>query len=361
MRWHVLSSTKFDFAQFARASAADESPRHLLPQMAERLGAEVDQPDPEARPSLLARLGAMLYGQPEHWDLARRVNRKLQPGDAVYAAGCDSGFPVVVLALLSRTPASIGIAVTDVTRPRTRWLLRILSRLHPRLLIAVTTTHQAEAAEPLVGRRSAIHVIHGQTDCQFFRPLPSRTENDPPLVASCGAEQRDYVTLNTAMAHVEAQARVCFASPNLTAKTQFTMPSVPADNVVFEPMPFVELRNLYQRADVVVLPLLDNRYSAGLTALFEAVACGTPVVVTSTPGVIRELVTKDLLLGVPSGDPQALADAIQEVLDHPARSRHRAGEARRVVVDQYSADAFLERIIEVLARFEAGDLVVEEV
>jgi glycosyltransferase involved in cell wall biosynthesis len=159
--------------------------------------------------------------------------------------------------------------------------------------------------------------------------------------------------MSKALADEEVEALVCFASPNHTSKTRYTMPDDVPANFEFGLLEFADLRDLYQRADLVMLPLLYNRYSAGLSTLFEAIACGAPVVVTETPGIIAELVAEDLVVGVPAGDERAVRSAVAEVLANPDAAAERAVRARKVVLDRYSATSFLDLIEGLLVGVEA--------
>lgn len=353
MAWHVISSTYFDFDRFARESAEDRLPHHLLPRLADRLGATIHQPaDEPGSGSLLDRLLSRIYGEPRHWELARRVLPQLRHGDAVYAAGCDSGVPLALLCGLRRRRVGFAIHFIDVDRPRTKVVGWLLALLGVRLGIVVPTALQAERAGRSFGRRAVrIDVIDGQTDTRFFRPPVEVVTNEPPLVASAGVERRDYETMARALDGVAAKALICFASPNHNAKTRYTMPDPVPEGIEFRHLPFDELRDLYQQADVVVLPLMENRYSAGLTTLFEAIACETPVVVTDSVGIIRELIDLDLVRGVAPGDHQAMRTAIEEVLEDPSSARIRATKARELLLARYSAAAFLDRMVAVV-----GDL-----
>ncbi len=353
MAWHVLSSTFFDFASFAREAGADRSPEHVLPRVAERLDATVHQPaDDPSDGNLLDRIGAWIYGQPRHWALARRLVPELARGDSVYAAGCDSGVPLALLCALRRRPVAFAISFIDVTRRRTQLVGWMLVLLRVRLLVIVPTDQQADEARASFGRRAvAIHTIDGMTDTGFFRPPDDRVANDTPLIAGCGVEQRDYRTMGRALGDRDVRVEVCFASPNQSDKTRYTMPNPVPDNMVFRHMEFKELRDLYQRADVMVLTVRRNRYSAGLTTLFEAIACEAPVVVTQSAGIIDRLVAEGHVVGVPPDRPEAVLQAVEAVLADREGAAARAAGARKVLLERYSSTAFIDRLDDMLTRF----------
>ena len=359
MAWHVLSSTFFDFDRFDRDARDDLKPVHVLPKVAARLGAEVHQPDDGSRrPGPIDRLAARIYGQPMHWELARRVFPLLSPGDSVYAAGCDSGVPLALLCALRRRRVAFAISFIDVNRRRTQLVGWLLVLLRVRLLIMVPTGQQADDARRSFGRRAAgIHAIDGMTDTDFFRPPAQRPPNRPPLLAGCGVEQRDYRTVGAAVADLDVEVQVCFASPNQSDKTRFTMPEPVPANMDFRHMEFRELRDLYQQADAMVLGLQENRYSAGLTTLFEAIACEAPIVVSRSPGIIELLIDEDLVLGVPVGDAAAMQRAIESVLADRDQAKARAVKAREVLLDRYSSAAFLDRLDGMLRRFVDGQAI----
>lgn len=70
----------------------------------------------------------------------------------------------------------------------------------------------------------------------------------------------------------------------------------------------------YNSADVVVLPSRKKAEGFGMT-LIEAQACGTPVVAAAVGGIPFAVVDGETGLLVPSGDTEALAEAVIKVLN----------------------------------------------
>ncbi len=361
MAWHILAGSYFDFDAIERDAAADRVPRHFLRRLAQELNGSIQQPDHPDGPStatVIDRLAATVFGEPAQWALARRVRRELTEGDAVYTAGSAAGMPLALLcSVFGPRRVRFAISVTDVQRPRTQVMGWLLVLLRARWVMIVPHDEMARTAARGFGRfAEGVMAINGLTDFEFFRPADTAESGagDRPttLIASCGTEARDYELLARATASLDdtvaaedgVAVKVCFASPNLTAKTRYTVPDPLPDHMEIRYFSFVELRELYQQADVVVVPLLPNRYAAGLTTVLEALACGRPVVVARSPGVVQELIDRDLVETYEIGDLGGLRAAIERTLADPAAARIRAEAARTWVRSRFSTEAYLERI-----------------
>jgi glycosyltransferase involved in cell wall biosynthesis len=101
----------------------------------------------------------------------------------------------------------------------------------------------------------------------------------------------------------------------------------------------------YARATICVTPSLYEGF--GLPAA-EAMSCGAPVVVTDG-GALPEVVG-DAGVVVPKGNSEALAAAIGELLDDPARRRRLGAQAERRARDRYCWDRTAEAYEHVMHR-----------
>ncbi len=189
----------------------------------------------------------------------------------------------------------------------TRWLDRfdaivVLCREQQRYLIA-------EAGLPA----ERVHFLHDSVDTRYFTPEPSVLV-EPNLVLAVGREQRDYATLGRAMKRLEGCKAVVVADSPWARRVASgeSQPGI----TVRRGISYMELRQLYRQAAVVVVPLEPGvRYAAGVNALLEALSVGKPTVVTRTPG-IEDYLT-EITEVVPPSDPDALAEAIQRALLAP--------------------------------------------
>lgn len=100
-----------------------------------------------------------------------------------------------------------------------------------------------------------------------------------------------------------------------------------------------EMRDTYAAADAFAI--LSQRYAWGLAPL-EALASGTPVILTTGAGVVGILRDRTGVQVVPSGDPAAIAEAIRGWRDGSGRDGIEA--TREWLRDQYSIERYVERM-----------------
>lgn len=121
------------------------------------------------------------------------------------------------------------------------------------------------------------------------------------------------------------------------------------------------VRFLGPREDAVaLLPGLDifvlSSRAEGLpNAVLEAMAAARPVVATAVGGTPEVVVHGETGLLAPSEDPAALAAALQELLDDPARAAAMGVAGRRRVEDRFT----VERMVEATQELYAGLLAKE--
>ncbi len=123
-----------------------------------------------------------------------------------------------------------------------------------------------------------------------------------------------------------------------------------ADRVSFVE-PNNEIERCFRAADLYVLPSIREAHPL---ALLEAMACGLPVIASRLPGA-TDAIIDDGQTGVlvPADDEQALARALQTMLENDAASRAMGERARTAVMARYdigrTADAWLDAYRAVLA------------
>ncbi len=104
-------------------------------------------------------------------------------------------------------------------------------------------------------------------------------------------------------------------------------------------LPAGELSAFYQQCEVTVLPSTNSTESFGIVQV-ESMACGTPVVASDLPGVRQPVMMTGMGRMVPPADPQALAEAINDVLDHPAQFKGDVDDVIKRFSSQHIAEEY---------------------
>jgi len=107
------------------------------------------------------------------------------------------------------------------------------------------------------------------------------------------------------------------------------------------PLPYFRSANLF---------CLSSLYEGMPNALVEAMLCGVPVLSTDCPSGPREIL-QDGRFGhlVPPAESRALADAIDDAMQHPEQWRSRTSAARAHIVTAFSPAAGIKRIQDLLS------------
>ncbi len=116
-----------------------------------------------------------------------------------------------------------------------------------------------------------------------------------------------------------------------------------------------ELHAFYNAAYIAVFPSLYEPF--GIVAL-EAMSIGKPVVVSNTGGLSETVTHGKNGLKVPPGDPEALADAIVELLLNPEIAKKLGETGYRMVYERYTWNRVAEQTLKVyekvLDEYNAG-------
>jgi glycosyltransferase involved in cell wall biosynthesis len=167
-------------------------------------------------------------------------------------------------------------------------------------------------------------------DDRFFTPAPSPAPDATKRVLAVGKDlSRDYATVAAAVESLDVSVDFVTLPRNLEGIR------LPSNVRVLTNVPSTELRDLYVRADCVVVAQRRDEFAygsegGGLTTLLEGMAMERPVVATER-AIFRDYVDDGVEgLVVPAEDPAAVSAAIERVLGDPelARSLGAAGRAR---------------------------------
>jgi glycosyltransferase involved in cell wall biosynthesis len=163
------------------------------------------------------------------------------------------------------------------------------------------------------------------------------------MICAVGLERRDYPTLLKAVDGLDVQVVIAAASPWSKQADSTAGQAIPP-NVTVQRFSQRELRQLYADSRMLVMPLYDVEFQAGVTAILEAMAMQRAVICSRTRGQTDVVVEGKTGLYVPPGDPQALRAAIQRLLDSPAEADQMGLAGRQLVEQRMSQSAYIVRL-----------------
>jgi len=189
---------------------------------------------------------------------------------------------------------------------------------------------------------SRLHFVHMGIDTEFWQV--DGADAEPDLVIGAGNDRhRDHPLLVRAMTDLQR------SRPSLRFELVTHHPvEVPPDlGARHSELAHPEMRKMYARASVVALALKPNLHLSGLSVLLEAMACGRPVVVTDSPGLSEYVRNGETALVVPTGEADALAEAVGGLLADPDRARA-IGTAAGAFVRRFSTEGQAKALGEIL-------------
>jgi glycosyltransferase involved in cell wall biosynthesis len=291
--------------------------------------------------------------------------------DVILTDGEHVGIPLALLLKLRGARTGHVTIAHRLSAPKKRLFFRWL-RVHTHMgRIAVHARRQREIAQADLGIPAhQLAFVPYQVDPSYWQPRPAVQEER--LVVSAGLEFRDYSTLIRAVDGLDAQVIIGAASHWSHRRNTAANVELPC-NVQVSAYDYEGLRSLYARAAIVVVPLAETDFQAGVTTILEAMAMGKAVVVSHTEGQTdvvqdRRTATRGArprcrpvrLLGglaadaglacepngfyVAPGDPAELRRAITYLLDQPARRRQLGEAGRRLVEHVMTVDHYALRL-----------------
>jgi len=222
-----------------------------------------------------------------------------------------------------------------------RWFgfLRMQVRVVKQLPAVLTVSHNSKIdinAQMKVAL-DRLTVVPVGVDHQVFKPYDDVIKKKGRLMVTSSSDvpMKGLVPLLEAIAKLRAEREidlVVIGQPKVKGRVASTMDRLGLNDIVttISGVSDEELARLYGEAEVAIVPSLYEGFS--LPAI-EAMSCGVPVVAT-TGGALPEVVgvSGETGLLVEPNDPDALVDAIRQLLDDAElRARLGANGRRRVM------------------------------
>jgi glycosyltransferase involved in cell wall biosynthesis len=268
------------------------------------------------------------------------------PIDGIEARLCwdeRTGIPAAVDRRTRHLPVVSGViwATAPDAPARIRALLKCA--FHPRSH-ALFALSNAQVSRLRTMTAAPVEYIPFGIDADFWTQS-GVSESNQRLVVSAGNDRhRDFDMLTRAvLSHPDN--RLAIATSRLI---------IGNDRLLAEPLSHTGLRELYQRGRVVAVATKQNDHCSGITAVLEAMACARPVVASANPGMDDYIQHGVTGLLVPPNDADALAKAINSLLDDPDRAHVMGVAAAANVRNRFTTDHMASRLAELLWKAAAN-------
>jgi glycosyltransferase involved in cell wall biosynthesis len=269
--------------------------------------------------------------------------------EVVFTDGEHVGLPYAALTRIFGRGATRHVMIAHILSvPKKVWPFRLLA-LGGRIdqFIVYASAQRTFVIERLGMPAERVTLTPFMVDTRFFAPGPARRPTDR-MVCSAGLERRDYATLMAAAWELPDVEFVVAAASSWARPRESSEDVKIPPNVTLCRLDHYELRDLYDRAAAVVMPLLDTDFQAGITTILEAMAMAKPVICTRTRGQTDAVVDGVNGIYVPPGDPSALRSAVVTVLDDPALAARLGEQGRRDAVAHADIDVYTASLARVV-------------
>ena len=230
------------------------------------------------------------------------------------------------------------IAPDEVWRPR-RWLQNLtVPRVDNILLLS---SHQQGYLETRWHAGNKAKNIWQSVDTDFYQPEPPQPQG--PVLAIGDDHGRDWPTLIEALAPLDIELV-------LKTRSKISLPEGARLKVrqISHRVSFLELRDLYAKASIVVIPLSETLNVSGVGSVLESMAMGKALVISDNPPIRDYLEPGKTADVVPVGDALRLREAVKALLADSGRMVMMGRMARERVARLYSNEALACRFANVL-------------
>ncbi|MGF1674244.1 MAG: glycosyltransferase family 4 protein [Rivularia sp. (in: cyanobacteria)] len=346
MTYHLALSSCFDLEDIKQDAQIGKCPNHIIFDIIRLLNAKIHQPNQDFL-SPIDIVYEKIIGFKHHWSLARKLSSELTKNDVVFCIDETVGLPIAAFCGGRHRGPKVVVFIHNLNRLRGRFALKffaIKKRIH---LLMTANEEQADFLRDYLNlpENRVCLFPYQPTDTSFFKPKLCSPNKSRPLIVGGGLEQRDYRTLARATESLNVDVKISAVSPTKIL-TSRCFPKVLPANMSHGFYDWNSLVQLYCDADIVVITLYPNNFQAGLSTLFEALACRKPVIITRGSGIIQELIDIKAVWGVNPGDSQDLNQAINSLLKSPKQSEAMAEIGYQLVLKRYNHHVYVKALVE---------------
>ncbi|MBI1281428.1 MAG: glycosyltransferase [Anaerolineaceae bacterium] len=209
-------------------------------------------------------------------------------------------------------------------------------------LICVSSAQVDYAVKKFGFPTDRAHFVYDKVDQKFFIPDNGHEED---YIIAVGQEQRDYVTLAQALKGTNIKLVVVASSLWWGSTVQVEGST---DVKVLSGIPYTELRDLYAKARLAVVPLNDVDYAAGVNGLLESMAMGKPTIITQTKGISDYVVDQQTAIYTPPGNVSQMREHILALWNNAAEQKRLGENARQLVMEKINLDHYVESVQKII-------------
>ena len=269
--------------------------------------------------------------------------RRLDGASALLSDGEHLGIPLGYALRARRLRVPHVVIGHHLDSPKKRALFRHLRAAAGIDRLLVQSERQREVAVWLGVDPARVFVLPKAVDTDFWEPCAGRAPGAHPIIGTAGIEHRDYATFVDALQGLPARLVVSIGS-TLAPTAQARLPERWPQTAEVSFTPPSRLRLRYADATVVVIPIVETGYPAGITSTLEAMAMAKPVVVSGTRGLGDLVRDGDTGLVVPPGDAAAMHVAVKRLLEDHNLRRRLGMRARAFCVAEARLDRFASAV-----------------
>jgi glycosyltransferase involved in cell wall biosynthesis len=272
----------------------------------------------------------------------------LERNSLILSTSEKTGLPMAALLSMTKRQNPHILISHHISSHNKKRLFGIWSLYRSFAKILFVSQPQARYATDVLGiPPDRVKFIFDKVDHHFFTP---QTREPEEFILSVGNEERDYQSLISAISGTKMKLVIVASSPWSKFRTDIsTGPNI----TILERISYLELRELYARARLVVLPLNDVDYAAGANAALEAMAMAKPLILLESRGLEGYVSHDETGRVISSRNPEDLREAIFRLWeDEPERSRL-GTNARQSILDRMNFQVYTETITEILRGYLA--------
>jgi glycosyltransferase involved in cell wall biosynthesis len=224
-------------------------------------------------------------------------------------------------------------------------------------VIAVTPGLAGYVAE-VTGRPGNYPVIGNGADVDRFKPMSAAAATDRPQYIVFVGALAPWQGIGVAIDAVQAAAwppdvDLVIAGDGMERdRVQLAAQANPHVRWLGK-VPYSEVPGLLAGSIAALVPITDSphaRYGTSKLKMFEAMACGVPVVASDLASIRDVVDAHDCGVTFAAGDPDALARAVTGLVEDPVLASQMGSRGRAAAVAEYSWDKRASQTEEVLSQ-----------